>query len=139
VTLGAHELRPDFFLHKPAGETPGGRLRHRRIPIEVRYEARVEDFLASHDEGWASALCARWPALSIVFVTDHPASGRSCFQVLDVAAARPGVTLATVDLHYVHDFDVYLTTAQEYEALVRQIYPLLRLGGGVVPSTSAPS
>ena len=74
-----------------------------------------------------------------MFVTDHPASGRSCFQVLDVAAARPGAPLATVDLHYVHDFDVYLTTAQEYEGLVRQIFPLLRLGGGVVRSTGAAS
>ena len=63
-----------------------------------------------------------------MFVTDHPASGRSCFQALDVAAARPGAPLTTIDLHYVHDFDIYLTTAQEYEGLVRQIFPLLRLG-----------
>jgi hypothetical protein len=72
-------------------------------------------------------------------VTDHPAAGRSCFQVLDVAAARPDASLATVDLHCVHDFDVYPTTAQEYEALVREIYPLLRLGGRVAPSQGAPA
>jgi hypothetical protein len=72
-------------------------------------------------------------------VTDHPASGRSCFQVLDVAVTGSGEPLATVDLHYVNDFDVYLTTAQEYEALVRQIYPQLRLGDGALRSTGAAS
>ena len=139
VKLGVHEFVPDFFVHKPTGETPAGRARHRLIPIEVRYEARVEDFLVGQADGWVSTLRARWPELCIVFVTDHPASGRSCFQVLDVAVASTGEPLATVDLHYVHDFDVYLTTAQEYEALVRQIYPLLRLGDGALRSTGAAS
>jgi hypothetical protein len=138
VKLGAEEFLPDFYLHKPAGETPAGRIRHRLIPIQVRYEARVEDFLNSHDSAWASAMRAHWPELCVVFVTDHPASERSCFQVLDVATVGSGAPLATVDLHYVHDFDVYVTTAQEYEALVRQIYPLLRLGGGAPRSTGAP-
>jgi hypothetical protein len=137
VKLGADEFLPDFYLHKPAGETPAGRTRHRRIPIEVRYEARVEDFLGSHDDALAAALRTHWPELCLVFVTDHPATGRSCFQVLEMAAVRQGTPLGTVDLHYVHDFDVYLTTAQEYEALVRQIFPLVRLGGGVTRSSGA--
>lgn len=130
VRVAADEFLPDFVLHKPAGETPAGRTLHRLIPVEVKYRASVEDFLRSHGDEIVLALRAPWPQLCIVFVTDHPISGRSCFQVLDLAAARPGEPLATVDLHYVHDFDVYLTTAQEYEALVRQIFPLLRLGGG---------
>ena len=137
VKLGADEFLPDFYLHKPAGETPAGRTRHRLIPIEVRYEARVEDFLGSHDDALAAALRAHWPELCLVFVTDHPATGRSCFQVLEMAAVRQGTPLGTVDLHYVHDFDIYLTTAQEYEALVRQIFPLLRLGGRVTRSSDA--
>ena len=130
VRVAADEFLPDFVLHKPAGETPAGRTLHRLIPVEVKYRASVEDFLRSHGDEIVLALRAPWPQLCIVFVTDHPISGRSCFQVLDLAAARPGEPLATVDLHNVHDFDVYLTTAQEYEALVRQIFPLLRLGGG---------
>jgi hypothetical protein len=139
LKLGADEFLPDFYLHKPAGETPAGRTRHRLIPIEVRYEERIEDFLERHDGALAAALRVHWPELCLVFVTDHPATGRACFQVLEMAAVRPGMPLVTVDLHYVHDFDVYLTTAHEYEALVRQIYPLLRLGGGTLRSTSAPS
>ena len=72
-----------------------------------------------------------------MFVTDHPATGRSCFQVLEMAAVSQGTPLGTFYLHYVHDFDIYLTTAQEYEALVRQIFPLLRLGGRVTRSSDA--
>jgi hypothetical protein len=72
-----------------------------------------------------------------VFVTDHPATGRSSFQVLDLAAVRPGEPLVSVDLHYVTDLDIYLTTVQEYEGLVRQIFPLLRLGGGLARSRGA--
>jgi hypothetical protein len=131
VRIAADEFRPDFMLHKPAGESAAGRTLHRRIPVEVKYRISVEEFLRNHGDELVLALRAAWPELCIVFVTDHPATGRSCFQVLDVSAARPGEPLATVDLHYVHDFDVYLTTAQEYEGLVRQIFPLLRLGSSV--------
>jgi hypothetical protein len=128
--VGADEFLPDFLLHKPAGETPSGRPRHRLIPIEVTYRANVEEFLRDHGDDLLARLVAQWPALCLVFVTDHPAAGRSCFQVLDLAAATPGAPLASVDLHYVRDFDVYLTTVQEYEGLVRGIFPLLRLGAG---------
>ena len=128
VKIGTDEFLPDFLLHKPAGATTAGRPLRRLIPVEVKYRASVEDFLRSHGDELLARLGEQWPELCVVFVTDHPASGRSCFQVLDVAAARPGTSLTTVDLHYVHDFDVYVTTAQEYEGLVRQIFPLLRLG-----------
>ena len=131
LRIGADEFQPDFLLHKPAGETPAGRPLHRLIPVEVKYRASVDEFLRDHGNELLLSLRVQWPELCIVFVTDHPASGRSCFQVLDVAAARAGEPLTTVDLHYVHDFDVYLTTAQEYEGLVRQIFPLLRLGGSM--------
>ena len=129
VKIGTDEFLPDFLLHKPAGATPAGRPLHRLIPIEVKYRASVEGFLRSHGDQLLARLGEQWPELCVVFVTDHPASERSCFQVLDIAGARHGVPLATVDLHYVHDFDVYLTTVQEYEGLVKQIFPLLRLGG----------
>ena len=131
VKVGPDEFLPDFLLHRPSGSTPSGRSLHRRIPVEVKYRASVEDFLRTHGDDLLSAVATQWPELCIVFVTDHPGSGRSCFQVLDLAAARAGERLATMDLHYVTDLDVYLTTVQEYEGLVRQIFPLLRLGVGV--------
>lgn len=139
VKIGAEEFLPDFLLHKPAGATPAGRPLHRLIPVEVKYRASVEEFLRSHGDELLARLVEQWPELCVVFVTDHPASERSCFQVLDVAAARPGAPLTTVDLHYAHDFDIYLTTVQEYEGLVKQIFPLLRLGGGLARSPGAAS
>ena len=134
VRIGSDSFLPDFLLHKPAGATPAGRPLHRLIPIEVKYRASVEAFLLSHGDELLVQVGAQWPELCIVFVTDHPATGRSCFQVLDLAAVRPGEPLVSVDLHYVSDLDIYLTTVQEYEGLVRQIFPLLRLGGGLARS-----
>ncbi|HEY7139114.1 MAG TPA: hypothetical protein VIE44_03370 [Methylomirabilota bacterium] len=131
IKVGPDAFIPDFLLHKPAGETPAGRPVHRRIPVEVKYRASVEEFLRDHGDDLLAPVSVQWPELCIVFVTDHPAAGRSCFQVLDLATVQAGTPLTTVDLHYVHDFDVYVTTAQEYEGLVRQIFPLLRLGGSM--------
>lgn len=136
IRIGSDSFLPDFLLHKPAGETPTGRPLHRLIPVEVKYRASVEDFLRSHGDELLMQVGARWPELCIAFVTDHPATGRSCFQILDLAAVRPGEPLVSVDLHYVQDLDIYLSTVQEYEGLVRQIFPLLRLGAGLVRSPS---
>lgn len=140
VRTHADEFVPDFVLHAPSGESSAGKTLHRRIPIEVKYRPSVEEFLRRHGDELVLPLRTRWPELCIVFVTDRPAAGRSCFQALALATVRPGERLATVDLHDVHDFDIYLTTAQEYEALVRQIFPLLRLGGAPegVPARAVP-
>ena len=134
IRVAADEFQPDFLLHKRAGETPAGRMLHRLIPVDVRYCSSVEDFLRRHGDELVLALRSAWQELCIVFVTDHPASGRSCFQVLDLSTPKSGASLSTTDLHFVRDFDVYLTTAQEYEGLVRKIFPLLRLGGNPEPS-----
>jgi hypothetical protein len=129
VWVGADEFLPDFLLHRPAGVTPTGRPLHRLIPVEVKYRASVEQFLANHGDELITRVGEHWPELCIVFVTDCPASGRACFQVVDLGTARAGEPLIAVDLHHVHDLDIYLTTVHEYEGLVRQIFPILRLGG----------
>lgn len=130
VKIGADGFLPDFLLHRPAGTTPSGRPLHRLIPVEVKYRASVEEFLASHGDELLLRVGEQWPELCIVFVTDRPGPGRACFQVIDLATTRPGEPLVTVDLHHVHDLDIYLTTVQEYEGLVKQIFPILRLGAG---------
>jgi hypothetical protein len=129
VKVGSDEFLPDFLLRKPGGETPGGRLLHHLIPVEVKYRASVEEYLGRYGDELRTQVGEQWPELCVVVVTDQPAPGRSCFQVLDLAPGRPGVPLATVDLHAVPELDIYPTTVREYEGLVRQIFPLLRLGG----------
>ncbi len=133
VKVGGDEFLPDFFLRKPAGETPAGQLLHRLIPVEVKYRASVEEYLGRYGDELRAQVGERWPELCVVLVTDQPAPERSCFQVLDLAPARLGTPLATVDLHEAAELDVYATTVQEYEGLVRQIFPLLRLGAGPSP------
>jgi hypothetical protein len=133
VKIGGDEFLPDFMLRKPGGETPGGRALHRLIPVEVKYRASVEEYLGRYGDELRAEVGEQWPELCIVLVTDQPAPGRSCFQVLDAGPARQGAPFATVDLHEAAELDVYPTTVQEYEGLVRQIFPLLRLGGGLAP------
>jgi hypothetical protein len=127
VKVGADEFLPDLLLRRvtePLAERPPPRP----IPVEVKYRASVEGFLGQHGDELLARVGERWPELCIVLVTDHPAPGRSCFQVLDLATTRSGAPLVSVDLHEVPELDIYPTTVQEYEGLVRQIFPLLRLG-----------
>jgi hypothetical protein len=128
VRIGEDEFLPDFLLHHRSSAAPAGRPRTRLLPIDVKYCPSVEVFLATHGEALLSGLRARWPELCLVLVTDRPGAGRSCFQVVNLPTTPPGAPLLAVDLHYVAEFDVYLTTVQEYDGLVRQIFPLLRLG-----------
>ena len=130
VKIGVDEFLPDFLLRKPVGETLSGRPLHRLIPVEVKYRASVEEFLGRHGDELVTRVGGQWPELCIVFVTDQPAPGRSCFQVIDLSAMRLGETLVSVDLHEVRDLDIYARTVEAYEGLVRQIFPMLRLGAG---------
>ena len=130
VKVGGDEFLPDFVLRKPVAEAAPVGPPRKPIPVEVKYRASVEEFLGRHDDRLRARLEERWPDLCVVIVTDRPVEGRSCFQVLDLAPASPGAPLVTVDLHEVPVLDVYPTTVREYEGLVRQIFPLLRLGAG---------
>lgn len=121
VKIGSDEFLPDFLLRKSVAETTSGRPLHQLIPVEVKYRASVEEFLRTHGDEWFSQVGEQWPELCIVFVTDHPAPGRSCFQVIDLAATRPGEPLVSVDLHQARELDIYATTVREYEGLVKQI------------------
>jgi hypothetical protein len=131
VKVGADEFLPDFVVRKPSAAEPlPDRPLLRPIPVEVKYRASVEEFLGRHGDELRARVGERWPDLCVVVVTDHPAAGRSCFQVLDLAPRPPGAPLVSVDLHAVPALDVFPTTVREYEGLVRQIFPLLRLGLG---------
>ena len=128
VKLGADEFLPDFLLRKLVPGTDAGRPLHRLIPIEVKYRANVEAFLAEYGDELLPRIGDQWPELCLVLVTDHPAPRRSCFQVIDLSVVPAEAPLASADLHQIRDLDVYETTVREYEGLVRGIFPLLRLG-----------
>jgi hypothetical protein len=122
VKIGADEFLPDFLIRKTVSPESGERPLHRLIPVDVKYRHDVDAFLQVY--GWQlfEKVSPAWPDLCFIFVTDHPAPGRSSFQVIDL---WNGPTSATKDLHTVNELDIYETTVREYELLVREIFPLL--------------
>ena len=60
--------------------------------------------------------------LYLVFVTDHPAAGRSCFQVLDFRESSPDSPLGTIDLCEARAFGISTSIIEEHEGLVRQLF-----------------
>jgi hypothetical protein len=115
------EFLPDFLVRRAVDRPDGQRTLHQLVPVEVRYRRKLGVFLQERGAALVKRLAPHWPDLCFVFVTDEPDEGRSCFQVLDLGA--DGVR--TVDLHEVTELDIFRTTVQEYEALVRQVFVLL--------------
>lgn len=61
----------------------------------------------------------------MVFVTDRPEPGRSCFQVLAERQPSAEEPLATIDLHESAALGIDSATIDEYEILVRQVFAVL--------------
>ena len=122
VKIGRDEFLPDFLVRKQVGRDEAGRPLHRLMPLEVKYRRDIRGSLGRYDRKLFEEISAQWPDLSVVFVTDHPADGCSCFQILDFSIAQ---RWEPQDLHCVKDLDIYETTVREYESLVQQIFPLV--------------
>jgi hypothetical protein len=113
---------PDLLAWK---QTEGARVQAPQlIPIDVRYRADVQSALRQEEPRLASA-ALQWSSIYFVFVTEHPEAGRSCFQVVDLRQCHPEVPWHTVDLHEVVELDIYWHTVEEYEGLVKMIFPVL--------------
>jgi hypothetical protein len=127
VTGGARSSReafdPDFIVRAP-GEGP-----HKEFAIEVQHHPHVDQFLSmdSH-RGERSRLAMakrRWPDLYVVFVSDRPEPGRSCFQALSLAAWETGGRAETRDLAAVAELGIFPHNVSDHEELVRRIFGLL--------------
>jgi hypothetical protein len=131
--MGADEFLPDFLVRKRVARGTSDRPLHKLVPIEVKYRHDVSAFLRNSGKDLFVQVARSWPDLCFVFVTDNPAPGRSCFQVIDLwrhDAEGPR------DLHTIDDLEIFETTVLEYESLVRQIFPLL--GGDRAAATALP-
>lgn len=122
IKIGSDEFLPDFLLRKQVGREKSDRPLHRLVPVEVKYRRDVAGFLRRYGKELFEKVSQQWPDLCFVFVTDKPAPGRSCFQLIDLWRHE---RVDPRDLHTVEDLDIFVTTVQEYESLVRQIFPLL--------------
>lgn len=122
LKTGSSEFLPDFLVWTPVGELRDGVPLHRLLSVEVKFRSNVEEFLRRFGSDLISRLGEQWRELYVIFVTDQPAAGRSCFQVLDFQESSPDAPLGTIDLHEAHVFGISKTIIEEHERLVRQLF-----------------
>lgn len=122
LKTGAGEFLPDFLIWKPVDQSRDGMPLHRLLSVEVKYRWNVEEYLRRFGDELIARVGEQWRELYVVFVTDHPDSGRSCFQVLDPQESAPDAPLGTVDLHEARVFGIRKSVIEEYERLVLQLF-----------------
>jgi hypothetical protein len=125
LKTGSSEFLPDFLVWKPVEQASDAAPLRRVFNVEVKYRHDVQDFLERFGGELLSDVVKQWPELYIVVVTDNPEPGRSCFQVLDLRASDRDARLLPIDLCDVGDLEIYRSTVEEYEGLVKQVFSLL--------------
>jgi hypothetical protein len=125
---GREDLIPDFQAVLPA--TAGDPAPAPRV-VEVRYRPQVGQYLLIEAQRGPHSLFTvakrQWPALVLVFVTDHPEAGRSCFQVVDLGPWMAGAVTA-LDLHAHDELRIFRQNVEDHEALLRRMFTLLTGG-----------
>lgn len=124
LKAGSVEFLPDMLVWKRVAGGASMPALERLVAIEVKYRADVEKALQREVVKLAKAT-EQWRDLYFIFVTDQPRPGRACFQAVNPQQCRPGTPWETMDLHEVSDLDIYWRTIEEYEGLVRLIFPIL--------------
>jgi hypothetical protein len=122
LKTGSSEFLPDFLIWKPVDQLSDGVPLHRLLSVEVKYRSNVEEFLRRFGDDLISRVGEQWRELYVVFVTDHPAAGRSCFQVLDFREPAADAPLGTIDLHESPVFGISKSLIEEHERLVGQLF-----------------
>jgi hypothetical protein len=130
MRAGRTEFMPDFVVWRALDEPSLGHHPYRLLAIEVKYRADLADYLRRASPSRSPEVARQWPELYEIIVTDRPEINRSCFQAVHVSALPDGTPPATIDLHLVPGLDIYRRTVEEYEGLVREIFPILGSRGG---------
>jgi hypothetical protein len=120
---------PDFLALKgdlARRDAPGV---YRTFMIEVKYRSDLARYLALQERGGERSPLAKskatWPNLYVIFVTDRPGEGHSCFQALDLRSYEPGGPVNTQPLYEVQALEIYPNNVIEHEELARQLFGLL--------------
>jgi len=131
VRSGGTEFVPDFMVWRALDGPSLGQRSCRLVALEVKYRADLDDYLCRDSPSRSAEVAQQWPELYEILVTDRPERGRSCFQAIHVSVLPAGTAPLTVDLHLVPGLDIFRRTVEEYEGLVREIFPILgsRPGG----------
>ena len=125
VRSGRTEFIPDFVVWRALDAPSLGHHSYRLVAIEVKYRADLADYLCRDSPSRSAEVAQQWPELYEILVTDRPEGGRSCFQAIQVSALQAGTMPVTLDLHQVSGLEIFRRTVEEYEGLVREIFPIL--------------
>jgi hypothetical protein len=125
LRTGISEFLPDFLIWKQIDRTGGAPSLSRVLSVEVKYRHDIPDFLQRYGGEFLLDVAEQWPELYVILVTDNPEPTRSCFQVIDLRGYCPDAPLTTADLHDLPVLDIYRSTVEEYEGLVKQVFSLL--------------
>lgn len=125
VRIGPAEFMPDFVVWRVLDTLSLGHRSYHLLALEVKYRADLEGYLRRDSPSRSPEVAQQWPELYEIVVTDRPEPGRSCFQAIHVSSLLEGTTPVTIDLHLVPGLDIYRGTVEEYEGLVREIFPIL--------------
>jgi len=116
---------PDFVVWKALDEPSLGHRSYLLLAIEVTYCANLDDYLHRETPARSPEVALQWPELYEILVTDRPEVGRSCFQAVHVSILPPAAPPSSLDLHLVPGLDIYPRTVEEYEGLVREVFPII--------------
>lgn len=119
------EFLPDFLVWKGVGTSPEGAPLHRILCVEVKYRANIQDYLRQYGAELLSNIGEDWPELYVIFVTDHPDEGRSCFQLLHLGDSDADSPLSTIDLHEARALGIRKDLVDRQTELVTQVFSLL--------------
>lgn len=123
LRVGREDFSPDFRVRRAEAVDGPEYL------VEVKYHPAVEQFLLVESQRGERSLFQmarrQWPDLYFVLVTDRPEAGRSCFQVVRLAAWAPGPMGGSRDLVDTEEFRIFPHNVADHEELLRRILALL--------------
>ncbi|HEV8531168.1 MAG TPA: hypothetical protein VGT00_07125 [Methylomirabilota bacterium] len=125
LRTGISEFLPDFLVWKSVEQTGGATSLNRTLTVEVKYRYNIPEFLQRFGGDFLLDVAEQWPELYVILVTDNPEPHRSCFQAIDLRGYRPQALVTTSDLHALPTLDIYRSTVEEYEGLVKEVFSLL--------------
>src|SRR5262249_21258488 len=127
LRLGREDFSPDFTIRAEDSKKDS-----RDLLVEVKYRSSIDQFMSvenkRNDRSVFVSARRKWSALCLVFVTDRPQPGRSCFQALAFLEHPLGKPYETVDLAAVEYLGIFPHNIADHELLMRRIFALLTGG-----------
>ena len=121
LRIGHEDFTPTFTI------TPAGASEPQYV-VEAKYRPSVEQFTALENQRRDSSIYTvarrQWPNLVFILVTDHPADGRSCFQVV-ACGNGSGKPQTTLDLSELGELRIFPQNVADHERLLLRCFGLL--------------